>query len=190
SRAARCRCGRCHERAGRIARRRILAQRVPADGGVGVWTHLKRSSFKRLPEGKEAGMSTPILATRLYMPRLQTFLLHTSLLDRLSGPLCDAVVLDSTTSGQATLQDLERANLFLIPLDNERHWYRYHHLFAGGISGAASAGETPLYHPSERHHCVYLPGICALRTGDSPADRRRGTLSGRGVRTVWDFSAD
>jgi len=62
--------------------------------------------------------------------RIQTFLLHTSILDRMSGPLCDAVVLDSTTSGQATLQDLERANLFLIPLDNERRWYRYHHLFA------------------------------------------------------------
>lgn len=58
------------------------------------------------------------------------FLLHTSILDRMSGPLCDAVVLDSTTPGQATLEDLERANLFLIPLDNERRWYRYHHLFA------------------------------------------------------------
>ncbi|MBO0777349.1 MAG: hypothetical protein J2P37_00865 [Ktedonobacteraceae bacterium] len=62
--------------------------------------------------------------------RIQTFLLHTSILDRMSGPLCDAVVLDSATPGQATLQDLERANLFLIPLDNERRWYRYHHLFA------------------------------------------------------------
>ncbi|HEU5374740.1 MAG TPA: LuxR C-terminal-related transcriptional regulator [Ktedonobacteraceae bacterium] len=60
---------------------------------------------------------------------VQTFLLHTSILDRMSGPLCDAVVLDSTLSGQATLEDLERANLFLIPLDNERRWYRYHHLF-------------------------------------------------------------
>lgn len=62
--------------------------------------------------------------------RIQTFLLHTSILDRMSGPLCDAVVLDSTTPGQATLEYLERANLFLIPLDNERCWYRYHHLFA------------------------------------------------------------
>jgi LuxR family maltose regulon positive regulatory protein len=62
--------------------------------------------------------------------RVQTFLLHTSLLSRMSGPLCDAVMLDSSASGQATLEDLERANLFLIPLDNERRWYRYHHLFA------------------------------------------------------------
>ena len=61
---------------------------------------------------------------------IQTFLLHTSILDRFCGPLCDAVVLDPSISGQATLDSLERANLFLVPLDNERRWYRYHHLFA------------------------------------------------------------
>ena len=62
--------------------------------------------------------------------RIQTFLLRTSILDRLCGPLCDAVLLDPSASGQATLEYLERANLFLVPLDNERRWYRYHHLFA------------------------------------------------------------
>jgi LuxR family maltose regulon positive regulatory protein len=62
--------------------------------------------------------------------RVQTFLLRTSILDRLCGPLCDAVVLDPSASGQATLQYLEHANLFIVPLDNERRWYRYHHLFA------------------------------------------------------------
>src|SRR5207244_2729151 len=62
--------------------------------------------------------------------RVQTFLLRTSILDRFCGPLCDAVVLDPSTSGQETLEYLERANLFIIPLDNERCWYRYHHLFA------------------------------------------------------------
>jgi LuxR family maltose regulon positive regulatory protein len=61
---------------------------------------------------------------------IQTFLLCTSILERLCGPLCDAVVLDPSASGQATLEYLEHANLFLVPLDNERHWYRYHHLFA------------------------------------------------------------
>jgi LuxR family maltose regulon positive regulatory protein len=60
---------------------------------------------------------------------IQTFLLHTSILDRLSAPLCDAVVGGSGKS-QAMLIELERANLFLVPLDLERHWYRYHHLFA------------------------------------------------------------
>ncbi len=61
---------------------------------------------------------------------VQTFLLHTSILDRLCGPLCDTVLLDPATSGQETLEYLERANLFIVPLDSERHWYRYHHLFA------------------------------------------------------------
>src|SRR5437764_9694110 len=61
---------------------------------------------------------------------IQTFLLRTSILDRMTGPLCDAVMMDPSVSGQATLEHLERANLFLVPLDNERRWYRYHHLFA------------------------------------------------------------
>ena len=62
--------------------------------------------------------------------RIQTFLLRTSILDRLCGPLCDAVLLDPAASGQETLEYIERANLFLVPLDNERRWYRYHQLFA------------------------------------------------------------
>lgn len=61
---------------------------------------------------------------------VQDFLLYTSILDRLCGPLCDAVLRDSTAPGQRTLEYLERSNMFIIPLDNDRHWYRYHHLFA------------------------------------------------------------
>ena len=61
---------------------------------------------------------------------VHTFLLYTSIFDRLCGSLCDAVLNDSSFSGQAILETIERANLFLIPLDNERRWYRYHHLFA------------------------------------------------------------
>ena len=60
---------------------------------------------------------------------IQTFLLQTSILDRICGPLCDAILLDPRVSGQATLEYLERINLFIVPLDNERRWYRYHHLF-------------------------------------------------------------
>jgi LuxR family maltose regulon positive regulatory protein len=56
------------------------------------------------------------------------FLLQTSILDRLCGPLCDAVTGES--GGQEILENLEHANLFLTPLDDERKWYRYHHLFA------------------------------------------------------------
>ncbi|WP_138753093.1 LuxR C-terminal-related transcriptional regulator [Paenibacillus sinopodophylli] len=62
---------------------------------------------------------------------IQSFLLQTAILDRMCGSLCDAVLcLGSPASAQETLEDLERANLFIIPLDNERRWYRYHHLFA------------------------------------------------------------
>jgi ATP/maltotriose-dependent transcriptional regulator MalT len=61
---------------------------------------------------------------------VQDFLLRTSILDRLCGPLCDAVLLAPSGSGQAALEYLEHANLFIVPLDDERRWYRYHHLFA------------------------------------------------------------
>src|SRR5512139_2469610 len=60
---------------------------------------------------------------------VQAFLLRTSILNRLCGPLCEAVLLDTAGSGQETLEYLERANLFIVALDNERRWYRYHHLF-------------------------------------------------------------
>ena len=61
--------------------------------------------------------------------QLRTFLLETSVLERLSGPLCDAVT--GREGSQALLEEAERAGLFLIPLDEVRGWWRYHHLFAG-----------------------------------------------------------
>jgi len=61
---------------------------------------------------------------------VQEFLLRTSILNRLSSPLCDAVLDLPLSSGQETLEFLERANLFIVALDNERRWYRFHHLFA------------------------------------------------------------
>jgi LuxR family transcriptional regulator, maltose regulon positive regulatory protein len=60
--------------------------------------------------------------------RVREFLLETSVLERLSGRLCDAVT--GRTDSQAMLEQLERANLFLVPLDEVRGWWRYHHLFA------------------------------------------------------------
>ncbi len=94
--------------------------------------------------------------------RVQTFLLRTSILDRLCGPLCDAVLgkdeggrmKDEENSSSFILHPssfileyLEHANLFIFPLDNERHWYRYHHLFADLLrqrlhqSAASSTGD-------------------------------------------------
>ncbi len=71
-------------------------------------------------------------------PEIREFLLQTSILDRLCGPLCDAVISSSQSpisnlqfsNSQSTLEHLEHSNLFLIPLDSSREWYRYHNLFA------------------------------------------------------------
>jgi LuxR family maltose regulon positive regulatory protein len=65
--------------------------------------------------------------------RVRLFLLQSSVLGHMCGPLCEKVVdpgVIEQTNAQAMLEDLERMNLFLIPLDDERRWYRYHHLFA------------------------------------------------------------
>jgi LuxR family maltose regulon positive regulatory protein len=59
---------------------------------------------------------------------LREFLLRTSLLERLSGPLCDAVL--ETQGSAELLRELEASNLFVMPLDDRRQWYRYHQLFA------------------------------------------------------------
>ncbi|MFC5467302.1 LuxR C-terminal-related transcriptional regulator [Cohnella suwonensis] len=63
---------------------------------------------------------------------IRSFLLQTSILDRLHGPLCDAVT--GQEDGNARLDALEQGNFFVVPLDDRRHWYRYHHLFAEVLS--------------------------------------------------------
>jgi len=70
------------------------------------------------------------------------FLLRTSVLDRLSGPLCDALL--GATESDAVLRDLERENLFLVALDHKRRWYRYHHLFAGLLRDALRRADPDL----------------------------------------------
>ena len=75
-------------------------------------------------------------------PEVRRFLLRTSVLDRLCGELCDAVV-DGSDS-HAMLARLERANLFLIPLDTRRRWYRYHHLFADLLRRELTLDEAEL----------------------------------------------
>jgi LuxR family maltose regulon positive regulatory protein len=61
-------------------------------------------------------------------PEVKDFLLQTSILERLSGPLCNAVT--GKTASQELLEVFEQSNLFIVPLDQSRRWYRYHHLFA------------------------------------------------------------
>ncbi|MEL7223868.1 MAG: LuxR C-terminal-related transcriptional regulator [Cyanobacteria bacterium J06576_12] len=70
---------------------------------------------------------------------VRRFLLQTAILERLSGSLCEAVCCDAIgdNNGQDMLETLERSNLFIIPLDNKRQWYRYHHLFADVLQAHA-----------------------------------------------------
>jgi len=108
---------------------------------------------------------------------IQRFLLQSSILERLSGPLCDAVVAgDLSTDGDRSLDEsaplrgsqyilerLEQANLFLVPLDNRRAWYRYHHLFADLL----------------RHrlrHAVGDRGLALLHRRASEWHRQNGTV--------------
>lgn len=64
----------------------------------------------------------------LLSENIQQFMVQTSILERFSGPLCDEIL--GTTDSQAILESLENANLFIIPLDDQRTWYRYHHLLS------------------------------------------------------------
>jgi LuxR family maltose regulon positive regulatory protein len=81
---------------------------------------------------------------------LQTFLLRTAILERLQGSLCEAVIGEDGTeaSGQVMLEQVEQANLFLMPLDEERLWYRYHQLFA-----------EALRHRLQRAHPALVPEL-------------------------------
>jgi LuxR family transcriptional regulator, maltose regulon positive regulatory protein len=76
------------------------------------------------------------------------FLLETSVLDRLCGPLCDAVT--GRPGSQEMLEELDRANLFMVPLDEVRHWWRYHHLFAD-LLRARLERERPAALPGLHH---------------------------------------
>jgi LuxR family transcriptional regulator, maltose regulon positive regulatory protein len=86
--------------------------------------------------------------------RVRGFLLETSVLDRLSGGLCDAVT--ERTGSQAMLERVERANLFLVPLDQVRGWWRYHHLFADLLRARRQQqqpGRVPALHRNAAAWC-------------------------------------
>jgi LuxR family transcriptional regulator, maltose regulon positive regulatory protein len=73
---------------------------------------------------------------------VQSFLLRTSILSRMCGPLCDAVMGDGSAQGSETLENLERANMFIVPLDDQRRWFRYHHLFADALRQRPGQGRA------------------------------------------------
>ena len=85
--------------------------------------------------------------------QVRTFLLETSILTRLTGSLCDAVTLQA--GGKATLEALERGNLFLVPLDDRRQWYRYHHLFADVLRVRLLDERPSMAHELHRRACEW-----------------------------------
>ncbi|MCA0353732.1 MAG: LuxR C-terminal-related transcriptional regulator [Chloroflexi bacterium] len=135
---------------------------------------------------------------------IQTFLLVTSLLDRMCGSLCEAVLAAAPASGVATLAYLERANLFIVPLDHERHWYRYHHLFADllrqRLATSPLGRDLPELHRRASHwYEAYGFGIEAFRHAAAAndfaqverlIDQQRISLHVRGtVTTLLDWLA-
>jgi LuxR family maltose regulon positive regulatory protein len=129
--------------------------------------------------------------------RVQRFLLETSILERLSGPRCDAVT--GGSDGQDMLEELERANLFLIPLDQQRRWWRFHHLFGDLLRARlrrAEGGRVPELHRRaaawcEQHGLIDEAIRHALASGDATwaaqlVEQHLGETLRRGESVTFD----
>lgn len=123
---------------------------------------------------------------------VREFLLKTSVLERMSAPLCDA--LTSRDDGQEMLERLERANLFVVPLDDERRWYRYHHLFADFLRGrleretAGLAGELHLRASGwyeDRGMIADAIGHALSASGSEPDYERAARLIEGEAKVAW-----
>ncbi len=110
---------------------------------------------------------------------VRDFLLQTAILDRLNGPLCDAVT--GQKDGQARLEALERGNFFVVPLDDKRHWYRYHHLFAEVLSAHLRA-EQP-----EQVATLHRRASAWYEQHGSPADAIRHALAAEDFERAADL---
>ncbi len=129
-------------------------------------------------------------------PEIQRFLLHTSILERLTAPLCDAILAsdggaNSQGDAQSTrsellfaggsasiLEYLEKANLFLVPLDDERIWYRYHHLFADLLRAQlqrslGAQGVAQLHVCAAEWHAQYGSILEAIHHASAASDDER-----------------
>ncbi len=133
---------------------------------------------------------------------VQAFLLHTCILERLTAPLCES--LTGEAGAQAMLEGLERRNLFLVALDDERRWYRYHHLFCGLLRARLEQQQAGLVRGLHRNAADWyeangLPEEAvshALAAGDVPRAARLiedSALIVRGrshVVTIYDWLAE
>ena len=111
-------------------------------------------------------------------PETRKFLLETSILKRLCGPPCDAVT--GRSDGRSILAGLESVNLFISPMDDERNWYRYHHLFASLLRNALSK-EGP-----ETVKRLHLRAGSWYETSDSPEEAVDHFLEGGGFQRAID----
>jgi len=121
-----------------------LREHTDAAGFVAAFSGSHRFVLDYLADEVLDGQAGPVRA----------FLLETSVLERLSGELCDAVT--GRAGSQAMLQDIERAGLFLVPLDEVRGWWRYHHLFADLLRARLQAeqpGRVPALHRAAGAWC-------------------------------------
>ncbi|HEV2237665.1 MAG TPA: hypothetical protein VGR57_13470, partial [Ktedonobacterales bacterium] len=107
------------------------------------------------------------------------FLLQTAILDRLTGPLCDAVT--GQQDGSARLEALERGNLFVVPLDDQRRWYRYHHLFAEVLTARLRA-ERP-----DQVASLHRRASAWYEQQGSPADAIHHALAGEDFARAADL---
>jgi LuxR family maltose regulon positive regulatory protein len=110
---------------------------------------------------------------------VRNFLLHTAILERLNGPLCDAVT--GQPGGKARLETLQRGNFFLIPLDDTRHWYRYHHLFADVLLMHLLTEQPDQLPALHRRACAWYEQHGAL------ADAIRHALAGQDFEHAADL---
>ena len=118
--------------------------------------------------------------------QVRAFLLETSVLERLSGELCDAVT--GRSGSQAMLHDIERAGLFLVPLDEVRGWWRYHHLFADLLrarleqSSPAGCKSCTGPRPPGPMSMIWAMMRCGMRWRPGTRPGRRSWSSGTSMR--------
>jgi LuxR family maltose regulon positive regulatory protein len=110
---------------------------------------------------------------------VRSFLLQTAILDRLNGPLCDAVT--GQEEGNARLEALERGNFFVVPLDDKRHWYRYHHLFAEVLSAHLMAEQPDQVSTLHRRASAWY------EQNDLPSDAIRHALAAKDFERAADL---
>ena len=156
---------------------RGLDRRAAARGAVDTGSGRRRASFIAGFAGDDRFIVDYLAGEVLQRQpeSVRRFLLETSVLDRLQGALCDAVT--GSAGGKAVLESLDRQNLFVIPLDDRREWYRYHHLFADVLRAAAArrgAGRV-------RRRCI------AGRATGTPTTATRPTRSAHAV-AAGDFA--